>query len=65
MPKMKYRQLLGLWRALPGGRPRIWHARRNIEMLAGIVLRDVLRMKLKLLTSPPPRSATTPAIPAG
>lgn len=49
LPKMKYRQLAALWRALPGGRPRIWHARRNIEMLAGIVLRDMLRMKLKLL----------------
>ena len=49
LPKMKYRQLAGLWRALPDGRARIWHARRNIEMLAGIVLRDVLRMKLKLL----------------
>lgn len=49
LPKMKYRQLAGLWRPLPGGRPRIWHARRNLEMLAGIVLRDVLRMKLKLL----------------
>jgi len=49
LPKMKYRQLAGLWRALPDGRPRIWHARRNVEMLAGIVLRDVLRMKLKLL----------------
>jgi mannosyltransferase len=49
LPRMKYRQFAGLWRALPGGRPRIWHARRNIEMLAGIVLRDVLRMKLKLL----------------
>lgn len=49
LPKMKYRQLAGLWRTLPGRRPRIWHARRNIEMLAGIVLRDILRMKLKLL----------------
>lgn len=49
LPKMNCRQLLGLWRPLPGGRPRIWHARRNVEMLAGIVLRDVLRMKLKLL----------------
>ena len=49
LPRMKYRQLAGLWRALPGGRPRIWHARRNVEMLAGILLRDVLRMKLKLL----------------
>ena len=49
LPRMRYRELAGLWRALPAGRPRIWHARRNIEMLAGIVLRDLLRTKLKLL----------------
>lgn len=49
LPKMKWRQLAGLWRALPDGKPRIWHARRNVEMLAGIVLRDILRMKLRLL----------------
>ena len=49
LPKMTYRQLAGLWRPLPNGRPRIWHARRNVEMLAGIVLRDILRMKLRLL----------------
>lgn len=49
LPGMKYRQLAGLWRALPGDRARIWHARRNVEMLAGIILRDLLRMKLKLL----------------
>lgn len=53
LPKMTYRQLAGLWRALPAAdstwRPRIWHARRNVEMLAGIALRDILRMKIKLL----------------
>src|SRR6218665_3290298 len=49
LPKMKYRQLAGLWTRLADGRPRIFHARRNVEMLAGIVLRDVLRMKLKLI----------------
>ena len=34
----------------PRRRPRrIWHARRNVEMLAGVVMRDVLRMKLALV----------------
>lgn len=47
--RMRYRQLPGLWQRPSSGRPRIWHARRNIEMLAGILLRDVLRMPLKLL----------------
>jgi len=49
LPHMRYRQLAGLWTSLSGGRPRVWHARRNIEMLGGIVLRKLLRMKLKLL----------------
>jgi mannosyltransferase len=49
LPKMQYRQLAELWKPLANGRQRIWHARRNVEMLAGIVLRDALRMKLKLI----------------
>ncbi|WP_171208496.1 MULTISPECIES: glycosyltransferase family 4 protein [unclassified Ruegeria] len=28
---------------------RVWHARRNNEMLLGLILRDVLRLRLKLL----------------
>lgn len=37
-------------------RPRVWHARRNNEMLLGILLRSVFRMKLKLVfTSSSPR----------
>jgi len=37
------------WRSPPGRAFRIWHARRNIEMLAGLILRAVLRMPLKLV----------------
>ncbi|QPC88787.1 glycosyltransferase [Mesorhizobium sp. NBSH29] len=50
LPKLRWGQLFsGLW-TRPKGRPfRIWHARRNPEMLAGIVLRDVLRAPLKLV----------------
>jgi mannosyltransferase len=34
----------------PRGRPfRIWHARRNTEMLAGLVLRDLFRLPLKVV----------------
>ncbi|MDP2493498.1 glycosyltransferase family 4 protein [Shimia thalassica] len=37
-------------------KPRVWHARRNNEMLLGILLRSVLRMKLKMIfTSSSPR----------
>lgn len=40
-----------LWRMafLPRDRWRVWHARRNTEMLLGLGLRYVLRRKLKLL----------------
>lgn len=49
LPKLGWSQLLGLW-SKPARRPfRIWHARRNTEMLAGLVLRDVLRVPLKLV----------------
>lgn len=49
LPHIRWRDLPKLWRQ-PRGRPfRIWHARRNTEMLAGVLLRDVLRMPLKLL----------------
>ena len=37
------------WRSPPGRAFRIWHARRNIEMLAGLILRSALRMPLKLV----------------
>ena len=49
LPKLRWRDLPKLW-GRPNGRPfRIWHARRNPEMLAGVVLRDGLRMPLRLL----------------
>ncbi|SEH65009.1 mannosyltransferase [Rhizobium tibeticum] len=49
LPHIRFRDLPKLWRA-PRSRPfRIWHARRNIEMLAAIVMRDVLRMPLKIV----------------
>ncbi|MGR3572843.1 glycosyltransferase family 4 protein [Brevirhabdus sp.] len=34
---------------LPNDRTRVWHARRNTEMLLGLVLRHVLRRRLRLL----------------
>lgn len=49
LPKLGWRDLPKLWRR-PETRPfRIWHARRNVEMLPGILLRDVLRMPLRLV----------------
>lgn len=42
---------LPLWKAaiLPRDRWRVWHARRNTEMLLGLLLRHVLRRRLKLM----------------
>lgn len=42
---------LPLWRCffLPRDRWRVWHARRNTEMLLGLVLRHIFRRKLRLL----------------
>jgi mannosyltransferase len=49
LPRLRYRDLWRLWKR-PANRPhRIWHARRNTEMVGGIILRDVLRMPLKLV----------------
>ncbi|MBB3315876.1 mannosyltransferase [Rhizobium sp. BK181] len=49
LPHIRFRDLPKLWRAPRGKRFRIWHARRNIEMLPAILMRDVLRMPLKIV----------------
>ncbi len=40
-----------LWKLLflPRNRWRVWHARRNVEMLLGIVLRGIVQRRLRLL----------------
>ena len=49
LPSIGFGSLFGLWKK-PENRPfRIWHARRNVEMIAGIFMRDILRMKLRLI----------------
>jgi mannosyltransferase len=49
LPFSRLRDLWRLW-STPKEQPvRIWHARRNVEMIAGIVLRDVLRMPLRIV----------------
>ncbi len=42
---------LPLWRCflLPRDRWRVWHARRNTEMVLGLILRHLFRRKLRLL----------------
>ncbi|MDF1621762.1 glycosyltransferase family 4 protein [Pseudothioclava nitratireducens] len=48
VPKVSFMRLLTMSRRGPSG-PRVWHARRNIEMIGGLFLKHVLRKHLKLL----------------
>ncbi|AKK20214.1 glycosyltransferase family 4 protein [Candidatus Liberibacter africanus] len=41
--------LLSCWEKPRNKNNRIWHARRNNEMLVGVLMRDVLKMPLKLI----------------
>lgn len=49
LPKLPWSALFSLWKRPVTGRKRVWHARRNNEMAAGILMRHLLRMPLKLL----------------
>jgi len=49
LPAMAYRDLARLWSRPRNGTRRVWHARRNVEMLFALLLRDVLRMPLRIL----------------
>lgn len=48
VPQMRLRDLLTMPRRGPSG-ARVWHARRNVEMLGGLALKHLLRKRLKLL----------------
>ncbi len=49
LPKMKWWQLPGLLVRPASGRHRIWHARRNTEMIAGLAFKWLLGSPLRLL----------------
>jgi mannosyltransferase len=46
---IRFRDLLSLWSPPHGRSRRVWHARRNLEMLPAILMRDVLRMPLRIV----------------
>ncbi|MBY5932201.1 glycosyltransferase family 4 protein [Tateyamaria omphalii] len=48
VPNVHWSQLLTMPGRGPSG-PRVWHARRNVEMIAGLALRGLLGKRLKLL----------------
>jgi mannosyltransferase len=49
VPRVLFRDLWKLWQTPANAKARVWHARRNTEMLPGILMRDILRMPLKLV----------------
>jgi mannosyltransferase len=49
LPKIGWRQAPSLLARPKSGRRRIWHARRNVEMLGGVILARVLRAPLWLV----------------
>jgi mannosyltransferase len=49
LPKMKWWQVPALLGRPKAARFRVWHARRNVEMLAGLILRHLFRAPLKLV----------------
>jgi mannosyltransferase len=49
LPHIRFRDLWKLWQRPEAYPVRVFHARRNLEMLAGLVLRDILRMPLRLV----------------
>jgi mannosyltransferase len=49
LPKMRWWQVFSLLKRPASGRKRIWHARRNTEMAAGLVLKTLFRAPLKLV----------------
>ncbi|MFT4190154.1 MAG: glycosyltransferase family 4 protein [Comamonas sp.] len=50
VPGMTLAQAIAVSRRPPAGRPfRIWHVRRDPEMIAGLFARDVLRLPIRLV----------------
>ncbi|RCL00069.1 MAG: Glycosyl transferases group 1 protein [Candidatus Tokpelaia sp. JSC188] len=49
LPWIAWSSLGHLWKQPTKYPFRIWHARRNVEMIAGIIMRDILRMKMRLV----------------
>ena len=49
VPRIALHHLLTMSRHAPGGGPRVWHARRNVEMIAGLALKHLLRKDLALM----------------
>ena len=49
VPQIPLSALLTMPRKGPDGRPRVWHARRNVEMIGGLALKYLLGKQLKMV----------------
>lgn len=49
VPQVPLSGLIGMSRSGPNGGPRVWHARRNVEMIGGLALKHLLGKRLKLV----------------
>ncbi len=50
VPQIRFRQIFSRgWSKPPRGNFRLWHARRNDELIVGLLLRQVLRQKWKIV----------------
>lgn len=49
LPRMRWWQVFALLKQPASGRKRVWHARRNTEMVAGLILKTLFRAPLKLV----------------
>ncbi|MEP5732439.1 MAG: glycosyltransferase family 4 protein [Sulfitobacter sp.] len=49
VPQIPLSALLTMPRSGPDGGPRVWHARRNVEMIGGLALKYLTGKKLKLV----------------
>lgn len=63
VPQISWRDFgLGSWRRPQGRRWRIWHARRDTEMIVGILLRDLLCQPWKLVFTSAAQKRHGPAL---
>lgn len=49
VPQVPLHRLITMSRRTANGGPRVWHARRNVEMIGGLALKHLLRKDLRLM----------------
>jgi mannosyltransferase len=49
VPRIRFMDVWKLWKKPRQAKFRVWHARRNVEMITGLVARDILRMPMRVM----------------